>query len=145
MTRHHMFNPPGMPPASGFSYGALLGDGRLLHIAGLTGHSADGSLTDDLVEQFGAACISVAKVIEDAGGETGDLVSMTIYTTDIAGYRARLGELGTVYRAVFGKHYPPMALFGIDELFDPRAKVELVCVAVVPEDAQSSSTNTDPS
>lgn len=145
MTRHHLFNPPGMPPATGFSYGALPDRGRLLQIAGLTGHGLDGSLPDDLVDQFGAACDSVAKVIREAGGEPGDLVSMTIYTTDIAGYRDRLGELGTAYRTVFGKHYPPMALFGIDELFDPHAKVELVCVAVVPEDGQSSRTNTEPS
>jgi hypothetical protein len=36
---------------------------------------------------------------------------------------------------VFGRHYPPLALFGIDELFDPSAFVELVCLAVVPDEA----------
>lgn len=145
MTRHNLFNPSDMPPASGFSYGALSDPGRLLHIAGLTGHAPDGSLADDLVVQFGAACEAVAKVIGEAGGQPDDLVSMTIYTTDIVEYRGRLSELGSVYRAVFGKHYPPMALLGIDELFDPRAMIELVCVAVVPDGGQSSSTKTDPS
>jgi enamine deaminase RidA (YjgF/YER057c/UK114 family) len=57
---------------------------------------------------------------------------MTIYTTDIEGYRAGLSPIGDAYRGVFGKHYPPMALFGISELFDPAAKVELLCVAVIP-------------
>jgi enamine deaminase RidA (YjgF/YER057c/UK114 family) len=132
MSRHHLFDPEGMPPAVGFSYGAIAARGRLLHVAGLTGHEADGSIADDLVEQFANACESVARVISEAGGDPSDLVSMTIYTTDIEGYRSRLGPIGEAYRAVFGRHYPPMALLGVSELFDPKASVELVCVAVVP-------------
>lgn len=133
MSRHHLFDPDGMPPAVGFSYGAVSAGGRLLHIAGLTGHRADGSISDDLVEQFAAACESVAKVIDEAGGAPSDLVSMTIFTTDIGAYRNRLAPIGDAYRAVFGRHYPPMALLGISELFDHNAIVELVCVAVVPD------------
>lgn len=132
MSRHHLFDPEGLPPASGFSYGALAADGRLLHVAGMTGHHPDGSIDDDLVEQFRRACASVERVVRQAGGEPADVVSMTIYTTDIQGYRDRLREIGVAYRGVFGKHFPPMALFGVSELFDPAARVELVCVAVVP-------------
>lgn len=133
MTRHELFNPEGMAPASGFSYGAVAADGRLLHIAGMTGHREDESIADDLVEQFDAACRSVARVIVEAGGDVTDLVSMTIFTSDIEGYRAQLGPLGAAYRDVFGRHYPPMALIGISELFDPKSRVELLCVAVVPD------------
>ncbi len=133
MSRHHLFNPDRMAPAVGFSYGAVSAGGKLLHIAGLTGHASDGSIADDLVEQFAKACESVARVINEAGGEPSDLVSMTIYTTDVEGYRIRLGPIGEAYRTVFGRHFPPMALFGIKELFDPKALVELVCVAVVPD------------
>jgi enamine deaminase RidA (YjgF/YER057c/UK114 family) len=133
MTRHQLFNPEEMPPASGFSYGLIPDDGRPLHIAGLTGHQADESIADSIVEQFSQACRSVLRVIEEAGGESSDLVSMTIYTPAINEYRSNLKEIGNCYREVFGRHYPPMALFGISELFDPRAKVELACVAVVPE------------
>jgi len=133
MSRHHLFDPDGLPPAVGFSYGAVSAGGRLLHIAGLTGHRADGSISDDLVEQFFAACESVAKVVGEAGGDPSDLISMTIYTTDIGTYRSRLGPIGEAYRSVFGRHYPPMALIGVSELFDPNARVELVCVAVVPD------------
>jgi len=133
MSRHHLFDPDGLAPPIGFSYGAIAATGRTLHIAGLTGHREDGSIDEGLVEQFGAACESVATVILEAGGEPTDLVSMTIYTTDITGYREKVTPLGERYRAVFGRHYPPMALFGIGDLFDPVALVELVCVAVVPE------------
>ncbi len=133
MTRHHLFDPESLPAAVGFSYGSLAAPGRLLHIAGITGHHVDGSLAEDLVDQFSTACRSVAEIISEAGGEVTDLVSMIIYTTDVESYRNSLGPLGERYRAVFGRHYPPMALLGIEELFDPEALVELVCVAVVPE------------
>lgn len=133
MTRHRLFNPEGLARPIGFSYGALAAGGRTLHIAGLTGHQADGSIADGLLDQFGAACEAVEKVIIEAGGRPSDLVSMIIYTTDIVGYRENLAPLGERYRAVFGRHYPPMALFGIQDLFDPAALVELVCVAVVPD------------
>lgn len=132
MSRHHLFDPEGLPPAVGFSYGATAATGRTLYLAGLTGHKADGSIDQGLVDQFSTACESVARVIGEAGGESTDLVSMIIYTTDIAGYRESLTALGERYRAVFGRHYPPMALLGVGELFDPDALVELVCVAVVP-------------
>lgn len=135
MSRHHLFDPEGMAPAVGFSYGAVAAEGRLLHIAGITGHREDGSIDDGVVDQFGAACQSVAKVIGEAGGEPSDLVSMTIYTTEIGAYRENLKALGERYRSVFGSHYPPIALIGMAELFDPSALVELVCVAVVPEPA----------
>ena len=133
MSRHHLFNPEGMTQAVGFSHGALVAGGRTLYVAGITGHAADGSISEDFVEQFGVACAGVAKVITEAGGEPDDLVSMVIYTSDIAEYRERTREIGVAYREVFGKHFPPMALLGISELLDPAAKVELICTAVVPD------------
>jgi enamine deaminase RidA (YjgF/YER057c/UK114 family) len=132
MTRHHLFNPPGMAPPSGFSYGALPSQGRILHIAGITGHRADLSIDEGLVDQFAQACHSLAEVISEAGGVPTDLVSLTIYTSDMAAYRANLKLIGEAWRQVFGKHYPPMALIGVAELYDPRAVVELVGVATVP-------------
>ena len=131
MSGHQFLNPEGLAPPRGFSHGSIPGEGRTLYIAGQTGHHEDVTLDEGLVEQFSRACQSVAAVIAEAGGSPDDLVSMTIYTTDVSGYRDSLGPIGEAYRRVFGKHYPPMALIGVAELFDPKAKVELVCVAVV--------------
>jgi enamine deaminase RidA (YjgF/YER057c/UK114 family) len=131
MSGHQFLNPEGLAPARGFSHGAVPANGRTLYIAGQTGHHQDMSLDADLVEQFARACQSVAAVITEAGGNPTDLVSMTIYTTDVPGYRQSLGPIGEAYRQVFGKHFPPMALIGVAELFDPKAKVELVCTAVI--------------
>jgi enamine deaminase RidA (YjgF/YER057c/UK114 family) len=120
-----------MVPARGFSHGALPTLGNTLYIAGQTGHHQDSTLDPGLVDQFAQACRSVAAVIAAAGGEPTDLVSMTIYTTDLQAYREGLEPIGVAYREVFGRHYPPMALIGVSELFDPEALVELVCVAVI--------------
>lgn len=133
VSRHRMVNPSGLPEASGFSYGAISAGGRALSLAGITGHRADGTIPDGLVAQFQTACETVAAVVGEAGGEPGDVVSVTIYTTDIAGYRSSLGPIGEAWRAVFGKHYPPMALLGVRELMDPDALVELVSIAVIPD------------
>ncbi|MGH8952410.1 MAG: RidA family protein [Acidimicrobiia bacterium] len=131
MSAHRFLNPDGMAPARGFSHGSVPAAGKTLYIAGQTGHHEDMSIDEALVEQFAQACRSVARVIEGAGGAPTDLVSMTIFTTDLPGYRENLGPIGAAYREVFGKHFPPMALIGVPELFDPKALVELVGVAVV--------------
>jgi enamine deaminase RidA (YjgF/YER057c/UK114 family) len=132
MSDHRFFDPEEMIPARGFSHGAVVGEGRTLHIAGQTLHNPDLTIDAGLVEQFAQACRSVMQVIEEAGGRPDDLVSMTIFTTDVQAYRDNLGSIGAAYREVFGKHFPPMALIGVSELLDPKAIVELVCVAEVP-------------
>jgi enamine deaminase RidA (YjgF/YER057c/UK114 family) len=58
---------------------------------------------------------------------------MQIYVTDVAEYRASLKPLAQAYQEHLGRHYPAIALLGVNELFDPAAKVELVATAVIPE------------
>lgn len=125
-------NPESLPGPSGFSHGMLSDGGKLLHIAGETGHRQDMALDEGFVGQFGQACRNVAAVVSGAGGEATDVVSMTIYTTDVQAYRDNLSEVGKAYREVFGRHFPAMALIGISELVDPRALVEITAVAVIP-------------
>ena len=133
MTRHHMFNPEGLPEAKGFSYGAVAAPGRTLYVSGVTAERPDGSFPEGIAAQFAEACRRVARVITEGGGGPDDLVSMTIYTPVVADYKANLADIGTAYREVFGRHFPPIALVGVAELFESEALVELVCVAVVPE------------
>ena len=134
MTSHSFLNPQNMAPAVGFSHVAVAARGRMVFLAGQTAHQADGSLAaDTLAEQFAAAALNVATALEAAGASPGDVVSLIIYTTDVDGYRAASKEIGQRYRAVFGPHYPPMALFGVTRLFDPEALVELVATAVIPD------------
>ena len=129
---HRFVNPPELPEAIGFSHVAVVEPGRMVFLAGQAGHRADGTISEDLLEQFAQSCRNVAAALEGVGASRRDLVNLHIFVTDVAAYRGLRRELGEVYRQVFGRHYPPMALFGVRELFDPAAQVELVGTAVIP-------------
>lgn len=128
---HVFVNPAELPEAVGFSHAAVVEPGRLIFLAGQAGHRTDGTIAGDLLDQFAQSCRNVALALEGAGAATTDLVSLHIFVTDVAAYRSLRRELGEAYREVFGRHYPPMALFGVRELFDPAARVELVGMAVI--------------
>ena len=52
-----------------------------------------------------------------------------------AGWRSRQEALGVVraaWRELLGKHYPAMALVEVSALLEPRAKVEIQALAVLP-------------
>lgn len=127
---HRLVNPEQLTPPVGFSHAVETDGARTLYVAGETGHRADGSIDSGLVDQFRQALRSVSACMEESGFPPESLVRMVIYTTDVQGYRDNLKELGEAYREVFDRHYPAMALFGVTALFDPAAKIELVCTAV---------------
>ena len=83
-----------------------------------------------LAEQFDAAAGNVVKALEAAGAHPQDLVSMQIFVTDVTEYQRMSKEIGEAYRRHFGRHFPAMALLEVSRLFDPAAKVELMCIAV---------------
>jgi enamine deaminase RidA (YjgF/YER057c/UK114 family) len=132
-TRHAILNPPQLAPARGFAHAVVAVEGTLVQLGGQTGHDPEGRLVaDDLVQQFDRAASNVMVALGAAGARAQHLVSMQIFTTDIAGYRSSLKAIGTAYRRHFGDHYPAIALMEVTGLFDPGAKVELVCSAVIP-------------
>ena len=125
MSRHRIVNPPELGAPSGFSH-AVVADGRTVHLAGQLGEGPT------LVEQFDAAAARLVTALRAAGGQPEDLVSLQVFVTDVTAYREALPALGPVWRARFGRHYPAMGLFGVRELFEPEAQVELMGVAVLP-------------
>ena len=131
---HEMLNPDSLARPSGFSHVVVAAEGRAVYLGGQTGHDRDGRVVGPtIVEQFARAAANVVVALEAAGGTPEDLVAMTIYVTDVGEYRAALEGVGSAYREHFGRHYPALALFEVSALFDPDAKVELVCTAVVPD------------
>jgi enamine deaminase RidA (YjgF/YER057c/UK114 family) len=107
--------------------------GHTVHLGGQTAHDSKGELQGrSVVEQFEAAAANVVTALHAAGARPEHLVSMQIFVTDAGEYRAALAELAGAYRKHLGRHYPAVALFEVSSLFDPDAKVELVCTAVVP-------------
>jgi enamine deaminase RidA (YjgF/YER057c/UK114 family) len=130
---HTLVNPPELGPASGFSHAVVPAPGRTVHLAGQIASGPRGGLVAGaLPDQFGAALDNVVTALRACGGAPQHLVSLTVYTTDVPGYRKASREIGRAYRSCLGRHYPAMALLGVTELFEPGALVELVGVAVVP-------------
>ena len=131
---HRIVNPETLEPPVGYSHAVVAAPGRTIYLAGQTGTRADGTLAGEgLLDQFDQASANVVEALEAAGGRPQHLVSMLIFVTDVDGYREARRDLGVIYRKHFGSHYPAAALLGVSSLFDRNAKVEVVCVAVVPE------------
>ena len=130
---HRLLNPGTMAPASGFSHVVIPARGQTIYLAGQAAHGPDGKIrAGTMVEQFDVACSNVVAALSAVGAAPHDLVTLHIYVTDVAAYRAGAKEIGETYRRHFGRHYPAMALFGVTELFDPAALVELVGTACRP-------------
>ena len=128
---HEIRNPETLPSPSGFSHAVVAQAGRTVYLAGQTAQRADGSaVAGTMAEQFDVAAHNVVLALEAAGAHPQDLVSMQIFVTDIAEYQRASKQIGEAYRRHFGRHYPAMALLEVSRLFDPRAVVELMCIAV---------------
>jgi enamine deaminase RidA (YjgF/YER057c/UK114 family) len=133
-TPHEVVTAPELAEPSGFAHAVVAAPGgRTVYLGGQTAQGRDGTILGrTIVEQFDVAAGNVVAALHAAGAHPRHLVSLVIYVTDVAGYRAALGELGAVWRRHFGRHYPAVALLGVHALFDGDALVELVGTAVVP-------------
>ncbi|HEX2088923.1 MAG TPA: RidA family protein [Actinomycetota bacterium] len=131
-TRHRIVNPESLVAPSGYSHAVVAAPGRTIYLAGQTAHVPGEETPEDIVKQFDRAARKVVIALETAGGRPDDLVSMQIFTTDLADYLSKSKEVGDVYQKHFGKHYPAAALIEVKSLVG-GAKVELSSIAVVPE------------
>jgi enamine deaminase RidA (YjgF/YER057c/UK114 family) len=128
---HEIRNPESLAPAQGFSHAVIAQPGRTVYLAGQTAQQTDGTIVGGtMAEQFDVAASNVVKALEAAGAHPQDLVSMQIFVTNVTEYQRLSKEIGEAYRRHFGRHFPAMALLEVRRLFDPAAKVELMCVAV---------------
>jgi enamine deaminase RidA (YjgF/YER057c/UK114 family) len=130
---HRVVNPEGLAPPVGFAHAVVAAPGRTVYLGGQAAQAPDGRIVgDSIVEQFQVAAGNLVAALAAAGGAPEHLVSLHVYVTDAAAYRAALGELGAAYRRHLGRHYVATALFEVAGLFDPQALVELVGTAVIP-------------
>jgi enamine deaminase RidA (YjgF/YER057c/UK114 family) len=118
-----IFNPPTLPAPRGFSHAVRTGN--TVYLAGQIGAG------ETFAEQFDNSLENLISALTAAGGEPAHLVSLQVFVTDVAEYRASARELTPVWRKHFGRHYPAMGLFGVTALVDPAAKVEVMGIAVI--------------
>lgn len=135
MNRIQPVNPPSLMKPVGFSHGYEVKGGRLLFVAGQVAKDASGTVVGagDVVAQFRKTVENLREVVTAAGGHMTDIAKLTIYVLDVPGYKARLKDLGPVYRELFGKHFPAMTLVGARDLFDAAdgCLIEIEAVAVL--------------
>jgi enamine deaminase RidA (YjgF/YER057c/UK114 family) len=124
-------NPPSLTPPRGYNHG-MKGVGEILFVAGQVGWAREGHVVSaDFVSQFQRALENVIDVVWAAGGKPTDIARMVVYVTDKSEYTARAREIGEVWRARMGRHYPAMALVEVKGLLDDEAKVEIEAMALL--------------
>lgn len=126
-------NPPALPAPSGYSHGTL--SGNTLYLGGQTALDERMQIVPGgIVEQFRQAFGNVLTTLRAAGGIPEDLVSLTLHLTDIPDYQAHGREIGKVWRELAGPVYPAMAGIGTTALWQPEALIEILGVAVIPDE-----------
>ncbi len=124
-------NPSDWERPRGYSNGWLLEDGTL-YVAGQIGWNRSMRFeTTDFTAQVKQALHNVVAVVRSAGGAPNDVVRLTWYITDKSSYLANQRDLGTIYREIFGKHFPAMSVVVVQQLIEDDAKVEIEATAYI--------------
>jgi enamine deaminase RidA (YjgF/YER057c/UK114 family) len=123
-------NPETLPKPSGYAHGIL--SGNTVYLGGQTALDRDMQIVPGgIVEQFRQAFSNVLTTLAAAGGRPEDLVSVTIYLTDVDDYMAHGKEIGRIWREMAGSEYPAMAGIGVTRLWQKEAMIEIQGIAVI--------------
>jgi 2-iminobutanoate/2-iminopropanoate deaminase len=120
--------PPGADPKTSppFSNGVMVGN--TYYVAGHLGiDTATGQAATDPEIEAHLVMDAVKQTLERGGLGMDDLVSVTIYCTDLSLY----DKFNAVYRSYFHDHYPARAFIGVASLVR-SAHFEIQAVAVKP-------------
>lgn len=107
-------------------------EGRTVFVAGQIGWNPATCEfeTDDFIGQVDQALRNIVAILAEAGAGPEHVTRMTWYITDRAAYLDNTRALGRVYRELFGKHFPAMAVVIVAGLLEEQAKVEIEATAV---------------
>jgi enamine deaminase RidA (YjgF/YER057c/UK114 family) len=123
-------NPESLPKPSGYAHGILAGN--TVFLGGQTALDKDMNIVPGgITEQFRQAFSNVLATLAEAGGRPQDLVSVTIYLTDVDDYMANGREIGRIWREMAGSEYPAMAGIGVTRLWQKEALIEIQGIAVI--------------
>jgi enamine deaminase RidA (YjgF/YER057c/UK114 family) len=115
----------------GFSQGVCASGKRTLYVSGQVAWDAERNLVggEDLAAQARQAFRNLRVVLDAAGAEPSDVVSLRVY---IVNYKAADAEaVGTAYRETFTSEAAPATTWlGVSSLADPAFLIEVEAVAV---------------
>jgi enamine deaminase RidA (YjgF/YER057c/UK114 family) len=127
-----LINPPSLAKPKGYSHAARA-KGTFIALAGQIGWDKHGRLVAyEFTDQFAQALQNLLEALSAAGGKPHDLISLRIYVTNKRRYLDAAKEVGEIYRAQMGKHFPAMALVQVADLLEEGALVEIEGLAVIP-------------
>lgn len=125
--------PPDWPRPKGYANG-VAASGNLVFVSGVVGWNAQEKLTSsDFVAQVRQALLNIVTILHQGNAKPEHIARMTWYVLDKNEYLAAAKELGEVYRAIIGPHYPAMTVVEVSALLESMARVEIEVTAVVPD------------
>ena len=125
--------PRGWEPPIGYANG-IAASGTVVFIAGQVGWNERQQFESaELVPQFEQALKNVLAVLAEAGGRPTHICRMTAYCCDKPAYLAARPQLGRIWRALMGRHYPAMSMIFVSDRLDSPGKIELEATAVIPQ------------
>lgn len=128
--QNQVINPATLGRPSGFSHGVKSGD--TVYLGGQTALDKEMKIVPGgIVEQFRQSFFNVLETLREAGGQPEDLVSVTIYLTDVDEYMANGREIGKIWRSMAGAEYPALAGIGVSRLWQKEALIEIQGIAVI--------------
>ena len=115
--------------ARAYSPAVITQGGTVIWLAGQTGlEDAAGKLhPGDFDAQVRETFTRLGKTLEEAGGKLSDMVTMTVFITDMR-YGDRFTQLR---REIFGDNFPASALITVTGLARPGMLVEVQGIAVI--------------
>jgi enamine deaminase RidA (YjgF/YER057c/UK114 family) len=126
--------PEGWAPPIGYANGIAARPGRVVFVAGQVGWDEQQRFRSaELAPQFEQALKNVLAVLATAGGRPEHICRMTAYCCDKAAYLAARPQLGRIWRALMGKHFPAMSMIFVVDLLDHPGRIELEATAIVPD------------
>lgn len=126
--------PRGWKPPVGYANG-IAARGTVVFVAGQVGWDAQQVFqSEKIAPQFEQALKNILAILAEAGARPEHICRMTAYCCDKPAYLAARAELGRIWRALMGRHYPAMSMIFVSDLLDSPGKIELEATAVIPED-----------
>ncbi len=124
-----IINPAGLPdPGASRAYSHGVRVGNQLYLAGQTGADVPAKPGMTRLEaQTRRTFEKMEAILTAAGGSLEDLVTMTVFITDI-----RLGDEFVRLRGdILKRDFPASALIGVSHLANPEALLEIQAIAVL--------------
>lgn len=117
-------------PLADYSQGWMVSGGKIIFLSGQVPVDRNGDYVGegDIALQTRTVLENIKGVLEGAGASMKDVIKITIYTVDMAGYRQSMKD---IQREFFPDNFPASTLLEVKSLARPQFLVEIEAIAAV--------------